>query len=76
MEKRIYINGEETVYSIDENGKIYNKDKNIMLKGSFNRSGYHYYRLSKDGKKYAFYAHRLVAEYFLDFDPTNKKINN
>ena len=53
-------------YYIYDNGDILNIDTNKVLKGSISEHGYKYYRLSKDNKKTMFYAHRLVAEYFLD----------
>ena len=53
-------------YYIDENGNVYNSTTKKYLKGSYGEHGYKYYRLSKDGKKKMFYAHRLVAEYYLE----------
>lgn len=53
-------------YFIDEDGNIYNSITKTYLKGSISEGGYKYYRLSKNSKKQMFYAHRLVAEYFLD----------
>ena len=53
-------------YLIDEDGNVYNIATQKILKGSINESGYKYYRLSKDNKKQMFYAHRLVAEHFID----------
>lgn len=72
MEKRIinYPN-----YTINENGDIFNTLTNKLLKGSISEGGYKYYRLSKDGKKKMFYAHRLVAEHFLE-NPNNLLIVN
>jgi len=52
-------------YLIDENGKIYNIETKKYLKGSIGENGYLYYRLSKNGKKKMYYAHRLVAEAFI-----------
>lgn len=52
-------------YMIDEDGNIYNTITKQYLKGSVGEHGYKYYRLSKDGKKKMFYAHRLVAETFI-----------
>lgn len=53
-------------YIIDENGNVFNQQTKKILKGSIGEGGYKYYRLSKDGKKEMFYAHRLVAETFID----------
>ena len=53
-------------YMIDENGNVFNILTNQYLKGSIGENGYKYYRLSKNNKKKMFYAHRLVAEYYID----------
>lgn len=58
------ING-YTNYEIDTEGNIYNLNTKKYLKGSIGEHGYKYYRLSKEGKKKMFYAHRLVAETFI-----------
>lgn len=85
MKKQIkdYLN-----YYIDETGNVYNILSKNTLKGSIGENGYKYYRLSKDNKKKMFYAHRLVAEYFLpnpnnlpvvnhkDGDKLNNNVNN
>lgn len=53
-------------YQINEFGEIYNSVTKKWLQGSIGENGYKYYRLSKNGIKKMFYAHRLVAEYYLD----------
>lgn len=53
-------------YYIYDNGDVLNISTNKMLKGSISEHGYKYYRLSKNNIKKMFYAHRLVAEAFLD----------
>lgn len=75
-------------YQIDEDGNIFNTSSQKFLKGSIGENGYKYYRLSKDGRKKMFYAHRLVAEHFLpnienlpvvnhkDGDKLNNNVNN
>ena len=72
MKKQIkdYLN-----YYIDENGNVYNDFTQSTLKGSIGENGYKYYRLSKNNKKKMFYAHRLVAEYFLE-NPNNLPVVN
>lgn len=72
MRKQIkdYLN-----YYIDEYGNVYNDLSGNILKGSIGENGYKYYRLSKNNKKKMFYAHRLVAEYFLS-NPNNLPIVN
>ena len=62
-------------YMIDENGNIFNKTTNKYLKGSIGENGYKYYRLSQDNHKKMYYAHRLVAEHFLN-NPNNFPVVN
>ena len=62
-------------YFIYDNGDVYNSNTNKLLTGSISEHGYKYYRLSKDNKKQVYYAHRLVAEYFID-NPNNLPVVN
>jgi hypothetical protein len=62
-------------YLIYDNGDVYNSMTGKMLKGSIGENGYKYYRLSKDGNKKMLYAHRLVAEHFID-NPQNLPVVN
>lgn len=62
-------------YMIDENGNVFNKTTNKYLKGSIGENGYKYYRLSQNNHKKMYYAHRLVAEHFLN-NPNNFPIVN
>lgn len=62
-------------YYIYDNGDVLNTSTNKMLKGSIGEHGYKYYRLSKNNKKKMFYAHRLVAEMFIE-NPNNLLIVN
>lgn len=62
-------------YLIYDNGDILNLNTKKILNGSIGENGYKYYRLSKDGKKKMFYAHRLIAETFID-NPKNLPIVN
>ncbi len=62
-------------YMIDENGNVFNTTTQQYLKGSIGENGYKYYRLSKNNKKTMFYAHRLVAEYYID-NPNNLPVVN
>lgn len=68
------INGYSNYYIYD-NGDVLNSDTKKILKGSIGENGYKYYRLSKDNNKTMFYAHRLVAEHFLD-NPNNLPLVN
>lgn len=62
-------------YYIYDNGDVLNITTNKILKGSIGEHGYKYYRLSKNNNKKMFYAHRLVAEYFIP-NPDNLPIVN
>lgn len=62
-------------YFIDEQGNIYNSKTKKYLKGSIGENGYKYYRLSKNNQKKMIYAHRAVAEAFLD-NPENLPVVN
>lgn len=62
-------------YEIYDNGDVFNTTTQKMLKGSISEHGYRYYRLSKDGVKNHLYAHRLVAQHFLD-NPNNLTVVN
>lgn len=62
-------------YTIDENGKVFNTLTGKHLKGSVGEHGYRYYRLSKNGQKKMYYAHRLVAEAFIP-NPNNFPVVN
>lgn len=53
-------------YYIYDNGDVLNINTNKLLSGSIGENGYKYYRLSKNNKKQMFYAHRLVAEHFIE----------
>lgn len=62
-------------YYIEENGNVYNSNTNKYLKGSISEQGYKYYRLSCQNQKVRYYAHRLVAEYFIP-NPDNLLVVN
>lgn len=62
-------------YNIYDNGDVENIETNKILKGSISENGYKYYRLSKDGLKKMFYAHKLVAEAFIP-NPNNLPVVN
>lgn len=71
---RKQINGYNNYYIYD-NGDVLNISTNKILKGSIGENGYKYYRLSKDNNKTMFYAHRLVAEHFLE-NPNSLQVVN
>lgn len=62
-------------YYVYDNGDVLNIETGKILTGSISEHGYKYYRLSKNGNKKMFYAHRLVAETFLD-NPNNLPVVN
>lgn len=64
-----------TNYYIYDNGDVLNIKTEKILKGSIGENGYKYYRLSENGNKKMYYAHRLVAEAFLE-NPNNLLVVN
>lgn len=72
MEKKVYIEGNETNFWIEDTGRLRNEKTKRYLKGGINK-GYHFYNLWFRGKGYIFYTHRLVAETFLP-NPNNLPI--
>lgn len=62
-------------YVIYEDGTLENQTTGKQLKGTVRLHGYLCYRLSKNNKKYSFYAHRLVAENFIP-NPNNYTVVN
>jgi hypothetical protein len=65
--------GFEDRYSISEYGDVYNKELNLMMKPYISNKGYKVVDLSKNGKKYKFLIHRLVAIHFVP-NPENYPI--
>ena len=57
-------------YTISDKGEIVNTNTNKKLKGYIRKDGYVIISLSKGGKKYKCYLHRLVAETFIP-NPNN-----
>ena len=55
-----------TNYAVDENGNVKNLITKKILAGSIGENGYKYYRLRDNNQPVLVYAHRLVAETFLD----------
>lgn len=76
MTKTIYLNNEETNYTIDEFGTIINTTSGKNLKGTITEHGYKKIMFSHKGKKIGKYLHRLMAIYFLNFDETSSQIIN
>ena len=63
--KQIIINNETTNFYVTEDGRVFNQKTQHWLKGSIS-GGYHVFDLRYKSKKYRCYAHRLVAEAFLE----------
>ena len=75
-------------YTISDKGEIVNINTNKELKGYIRKDGYVVVTLAKEGKKYKYYLHRLVAETFIpnpnklpqvnriDEDKTNNCVSN
>lgn len=73
MEKEIF--GYEN-YTVDENGRIFNKKRKRYLNTYLNAYGYPAVDLWKNGKKKYFLVHRLVAEAFIPNPNNYKEINH
>ena len=71
--KQIIVNNLSTWYYITEDGKCYNSKTGKYLKGQENcKNGYFSYNITlPNGSKKRLYAHRLVAQAFLE-KPLNK----
>ena len=65
-EKTIYYNGQETDYTVRDDGTIWNKKRNKEIKGTRARNEYLTVQLTLDGELKSVMTHRLVAEYFCD----------
>lgn len=75
---QLYLyNGQETNYSINEIGELYNNKTKKWLKGTVNKNGYRVYRVSLGGESKDLYAHRMVAETFIPrSDETKDCVNH
>lgn len=69
-----YIKNYEN-YVIYDNGDVINEQAGRYLKGKVKLNGYKVYTLSKNNIKQDFYAHRLVADYFIP-NPNNLPVVN
>lgn len=73
MKKKIIFENQETNYSVDELGNVYNDKFNRVMKGTTARNEYYSVQLSINGKLKTFMVHRLVAETFIP-NPNNYPI--
>ena len=71
FEKNYIISNSGEIYSIPRKGNWVLK----KIKPRLNHNGYERVALSKDGKKYHFFVHRLVAYTYMD-NPENKRTIN
>lgn len=55
-----------TNYEVSNMGNIRSTAKGTLLKKHIKKNGYEQVNLSKAGKSYSFYVHRLVADAFVD----------
>ena len=63
-------------YTISDKGEIVNINTNKELKGYIRKDGYVIITLSKGGKKYKYYLHRLVAETFIPNPDNLPQVNH
>lgn len=67
MMKQIIIDNQVTPYYITDKGECYNSKTDRYLKGQISNSGYKNYNISlAHNNKKRLYAHRLVAQFFLN----------
>ena len=67
MMKQIIVDNQVTPYYITDKGKCFNSKTNKYLKGQISNSGYLNYMISiTPSNKKRLYAHRLVAQFFLN----------
>ena len=72
-EKRIQIEGQDTLYLVRDDGTIWSEKRNRELKGTIKRNEYQTVYLTHNGKLYNFMVHRLVAQAFCE-NPNNYTI--
>lgn len=66
MKKKIIVDGQETKYSVTDDGRIYNDTTGKELKGTYKTNEYHSVQLLINGHPRTFMFHRLVAEAFCE----------
>lgn len=69
------VNGWEDRYMISSTGKVYSKLNKLIKKTSYTKDGHEVIVLSRDGKQYGTFVHRLVAQAFIP-NPNNLPIIN
>jgi hypothetical protein len=75
--KQIIVDNLVTNYSISKDGKCYNNNTGKYLKGQISNSGYLNFNLTLPGGiKKRFYAHRLVAQAYLENKENKPEVNH
>lgn len=75
--KQIVVDSQVTDYYITEDGKCWSNKTNTFLKGQKSNSGYLNYNLTlPNGSKRRLYAHRLVAQYYVDNPQGKNQVNH
>lgn len=67
--------GWEDRYKVSNTGKVYSKINNLVKKTAYTNDGHEVIMLSKDGKQFGTFVHRLVANAFIP-NPDNLPIIN
>lgn len=65
------IKGFEGLYQVSNTGKVWSISRGQIRKTRLDKDGYERLDLTKEGKSYTRFVHRLVAEAFLE-NPENK----
>jgi hypothetical protein len=86
--KNIIIDEKASIYDINSNGEIRNKDTNRILAQNVNNKGLYKSTILIGQDKHTLYVHKLLAEYFvpnpknytiayhIDGDKSNNKVSN
>lgn len=65
-EKKIFVDGIETNYTVRKDGTVWNLKTNRQVKGTLERNEYHSVQITVNGKRKSIMTHRLVAEAFCE----------
>lgn len=75
--KQIVVDNQVTDYFITSDGKCWSNKTHSFLKGQLSNSGYLNYNLTlPDGTKRRLYAHRLVAQNYVDNPKDKREVNH
>lgn len=70
------IQGFDYPYKISNHGDVYSPKLKRPLKHKLTRDGYYVVRLTKKGKSFCTGIHRLLAQYFLESQPSEAHVVN